>query len=899
MTPGVPPKPRLASPKPSRVVVGWVVYALLLLASHTVQALRTDSPGTSRNKASILIPLTDDAGTIDAQTQEIACSTWTVSQGNRLTRDPVLLLHGSPGNGDNFTRLAPRLAAAGYETLAPDLPGFGDSTKDLPSYAIRAHAFAMLEMLDARGIERAHVAGWSQGGGVALWMAEIAPDRVASITLIASVGVQEAEGSGSYLFEHIKYGVGYLGLVLGAEAIPHFGLLQEHWFRRSFIRNFWDSDQRPLRGIMSRLNTPTLILHGRNDFLTPIWAATASHELITPSRLIITDASHFLPIVQADQTAADMTAFLDARTAGLPIERATIDRAPLDMRRSARFARAAQRVQQSVPWWALLVVAGALAFARAELAAGLLGFAVAMVWLDAGIAGAALAGGLSARTAWMWWRGRRATGHAKLRPAAIVSWQHECSLGRLGLMLRTRFQPWRRDEAARATGQLRRLGIAGTLGAACGTALWTALALVLAMTAASVTLALLGDGFLAMALALVAAVFTVRLGVFAATWSGRRRLLATLGRARRREFWPAALLYTPVAIRLLATAARHRGLLTFTCVNPVIGAGGGVVGESKHRIQSGLEGLGEGVMRTVLLEPGDTETRLAALDQAIADGRLPDAYPLVLKPDAGQRGYGVKVVKGPADARDYFTRMTRPVLAQQYHPGPVEVGVLWVREPDAAEANNNTPDRVGRVFSVTSKEFPRLNADGRHTIEQLIYRHPRYRMQADILLDRMAGRRLEIPDRDETVSLGNIGNHAQGALFRDGMHLMTPELEAWIDRAATAFRGTEPAEAARPEGDNGLDFGRFDIRARSIEDLASARNLGIIELNGTTAESTNIYDPDRSVWWTWGVLLRQWQALFRLGARRRRLGVRPMGLAELRRAWSEFAEDRPDLGAAE
>ncbi|QKK09712.1 MAG: alpha/beta fold hydrolase [Planctomycetota bacterium] len=898
MTPGVSPNARLAPRKPSRVVVGWVIYAVLLAASHGVQWLRAEVPGTSRNATTVEIPLTDTDGVVEGRTQEVAYFRWNVTRAERQTHDPILLLHGSPGSGTNFTRLAPRLADAGYAVFAPDLPGFGDSTKALPSYAIRAHAHAMLELLDALGIDRVHVAGWSQGGGVALWMAELAPDRVASLTLIASVGVQESEGSGSYLFEHIKYGVGYLGLVLGGEAIPHFGLLQEHWFRRSFIRNFWDSDQRPLRDIMSRLTAPTLILHGRDDFLTPIWAATASHELITPSRLIITGDSHFLPVVQAEQTAADMAAFLNARTAGLPMQRDTIDRAP------ARHATQPHALPRSPARPAGRPVVGAPARRRrAHPCARRTRRRPPRIRRRHGLAR----------------RGHRRAQHS---PAACRPAPRGCG-GAAAAPPGTpssdppRWSPGNTRPPSddsdscsapasspggatrpRATGQLRRLGITGTLGAACGTALWTALALVLAMTAASIALATLGDGFLAMAAALLAAPLAVRLGIYAATWSGRRRLLATLGRARRREFWPATVLYAPVAIRLLATAARHRGLLTFTCVNPVIGAGGGVVGESKHRIQTGLEGLGEGVMRTALLAPGDPDTRLASLEQAIESGRLPDGYPLVLKPDAGQRGYGVKVVRSPADARDYLTRMTRPVLAQQYHPGPIEVGVLWVREPDPPTGDNSA-GRVGRVFSVTAKEFPRLKTDGRHTIEQLIYRHPRFRLQADILLDRMAGRRLEIPERDDTVSLGNIGNHAQGALFRDGMHLMTPELEAWIDRAAAAFRSTEPTEHARPDGDNGLDFGRFDIRARSIEDLAAARDLGIIELNGTTAESTNIYDPDRSVWWTWGVLLRQWQVLYRLGARRRSLGVPPMGLAELRRAWAEFADDRPDLGAAE
>ena len=890
------PSARLVTRRPRRLVVAWAVYLVLLAISHTLQSVRAPTPGIFRNRPSVEVRMTDDHGPVEGAPLRIAYHRWKPSGTAMEGRAPIILLHGSPGDGSNFMRLGPRLVHAGYDTIAPDLPGFGASTKDLPSYSTTAHAHAMFEMLDVLGIERAHIAGWSQGGGVALEMAAMMPGRVGSLTLMASVGVQEAEGSGSYLFEHAKYGVGYLGLVLGAEAIPHFGLLGSHSFRRSFIRNFWDSDQRPLRAIMADLTTPTLILHGRNDFLTPLRAATISHELIGPSRLIVSDASHFLPVMQADEVASDMVAFLDARTAGKPVERATIDRSPPDTRPSARAARAVQRVQHAVPWWALLIACGALAFGRAELTAACLGFAVAMVWIDAGIAGAALAGGAGARTAWMWWQGRHACGHTRLRDAAMVSWRHESSLGRTGVMLRTRLQPWRRDEAARALGQMRRLGITGALGAGLGTVIWAALALVLSLLGASLTIAWLGDGFAAMAAGLLAAVLAVRVGVLSVTWTGRRRLLASLGRARRHEFWPAPVFYAPVLARLLVTAARRRGLLTFTCVNPVIGSGGGVVGESKHRIQTGLNGVGESVMRTVLLEPGHPDARLATLEEAIERGSLPGGYPFVLKPDAGQRGYGVKVVRCPADARDYLTRMTRPVVAQQYHPGPVEIGALWVREADPASAR---PGRLGRVFSVTAKEFPRIEGDGRHSLEQLIYRHPRYRMQADVLLDRMAGRRLEIPPQRESISLGNIGNHAQGSIFRDGTHLMTPELEAWIDRAATAFRGDTPADCTPADGDNGLDFGRFDIRARSFEDLAAARDLGIIELNGTTAESTNIYDPDRSVWWAWDVLFRQWQLLFRLGHRRRRQGVPPMGLLELQRAWSEFENGRPDLGAAE
>ena len=49
----------------------------------------------------------------------------------------------------------------------------------------------LLDRLDALGIERAHVVGYSMGGGVALEMCERSPERIASLTLLSAIGVQE------------------------------------------------------------------------------------------------------------------------------------------------------------------------------------------------------------------------------------------------------------------------------------------------------------------------------------------------------------------------------------------------------------------------------------------------------------------------------------------------------------------------------------------------------------------------------------------------------------------------------------------------------------------------------------------------------------------------------------
>lgn len=888
------PSPTHPTRHTRRGILVCAIYLALLALSHAFQL--ANRPANALPLSAVDVPITNNQGPIPNTTQHITYRHWKPERADSSADEPILLIHGSPGDAANFDRLGTRLAAAGYEVYAPDLPGFGGSTKRLPAYSMRAHAHAIRELLDTLGIQRVHIAGWSQGGGVALRLADLQPDRTASLTLIASIGVQETEGSGSYVFEHIKYATGYLGLVLGGEAIPHFGILGSHAFRRSFIRNFWDSDQRPLRQIMANLHTPTLILHGRNDFLTPLVAATTTHELIRPSRLVILDASHFLPILQADQVATEMGAFLDQRANHTPIQHTTIQRAPPDTSPSAALSRAASRSLRAIPWWVLLLACSIFAFTRPELAAGLLGFAVAMVWIDAGIASAGLFAGMLSRAGWNHRRARHGTPNTRLEPPALHSWKLEATRGRFGMMLRAQLQPWRRDQAATAMGQARSLGIPGALGIVGGAALWTAVTLIAAMLGAALSkqipLPQIGGELPTMLASATLAILAARLAVFALTWTGRRRLLAALGRARRREFWHPALFYLPVAISLIPTVIKSRGLLTFTCANPVIGAGGGVVGESKHEIQSNLKDAGPSVMPTVLLQPGDPETRLETLNDAITNGDIPDAFPLVLKPDAGQRGYAVRIVNNEKQARDYLARMTRPIIAQQYHPGPIELGVLWVRDTNKTDTK---PSRTGHIFSITAKQFPTITADGTHTIEQLIYRHPRYRMQADMLLESLAGRRLDVPPKGQTVPLGSIGNHAMGAIFRDAPELITPQLETWIDNAATAFRADPPQGTHLPDQDNGLDFGRFDIRAQSEEDLAAARNLGIIELNGTTAESTNIYDPDRSIWWAWRVLARQWKLLYKLGRRRRDQGARPMRLHELRSAWRDFSDDRPEI----
>jgi pimeloyl-ACP methyl ester carboxylesterase len=95
------------------------------------------------------------------------------------------MLHGQPGSGSDWQQLADQMPP-GIRVVALDRPGYG--ANPLPAGGFAVNALAVVAELDARGIERAVLVGHSYGGGVALSVAALAPERVEALVLLASVG---------------------------------------------------------------------------------------------------------------------------------------------------------------------------------------------------------------------------------------------------------------------------------------------------------------------------------------------------------------------------------------------------------------------------------------------------------------------------------------------------------------------------------------------------------------------------------------------------------------------------------------------------------------------------------------------------------------------------------------
>jgi pimeloyl-ACP methyl ester carboxylesterase len=100
---------------------------------------------------------------------------------------PVVLLHGFGGDHSAWQLIQETLSPHA-RTVAFDLPGHGLSLDYPGAGSPKTAANAVIAALDARGIERAHLVGHSMGGAVSCLVALFAPQKVASLTLLAPGG---------------------------------------------------------------------------------------------------------------------------------------------------------------------------------------------------------------------------------------------------------------------------------------------------------------------------------------------------------------------------------------------------------------------------------------------------------------------------------------------------------------------------------------------------------------------------------------------------------------------------------------------------------------------------------------------------------------------------------------
>jgi abhydrolase domain-containing protein 6 len=235
--------------------------------------------------------------------------------------EPVLLLHGFGASADNWNRFAARLTKR-YRVIAPDLPGWGQSTRlEAESYAYPMQVERLHQLVAQLGLKRFHLLGHSMGGFLASAYAARFPEEVITLGLLAPHGVTEPQPSELAL--SVAAGDNWLVARSVAEFdrllnkvfarrpyLPKsvFKLLAAHAIRGSAksakIFAELQTNEPPLIERLCQIKAPTLIVWGDQDRVLNVSCAEVFRQGIKSSDLLVLPGIGHMPLVESARECA-------------------------------------------------------------------------------------------------------------------------------------------------------------------------------------------------------------------------------------------------------------------------------------------------------------------------------------------------------------------------------------------------------------------------------------------------------------------------------------------------------------------------------------------------------------------------------------------------------------------
>jgi pimeloyl-ACP methyl ester carboxylesterase len=252
--------------------------------------------------------------------------------------DPLVLIHGLGATKGSFLPTIAALAGS-FRVIALDLPGFGESLKPLTApYDPPFFAQSVVDLLDALRLPRAHVAGNSLGGRIALELGLRHSERVGRLVLLAPSLAWRRERPWAPLVRVLRPELGLLQVTPRwvVEAVVHriIPVAQGNWihagvdeFLRAYLtprgrvafyaaaRQIYLEEPHGATGFWTRLaalEPAALFVWGKHDWLVPIAFAAHVRRTLPGARHVELDCGHVPQVERPAQTHAAITAFLQA-----------------------------------------------------------------------------------------------------------------------------------------------------------------------------------------------------------------------------------------------------------------------------------------------------------------------------------------------------------------------------------------------------------------------------------------------------------------------------------------------------------------------------------------------------------------------------------------------------------
>jgi hypothetical protein len=328
------------------------------------------------------------------------------------------------------------------------------------------------------------------------------------------------------------------------------------------------------------------------------------------------------------------------------------------------------------------------------------------------------------------------------------------------------------------------------------------------------------------------------------------------------EYWPQWLVYAPITPVLVYYFIRARSIFFNTASNPDMEYGGYLM-ESKFTIHQQLPA--NITPATIKVTPASDISIVLSQKNNASIG-----FPCYCKPNIGGKGLGVKKITSDAEIRNYHQSIGVDYLIQEAIPYEHEVGIFYSRLPGSEN---------GKITGIVAKKNMIIVGDGQSTFRQLINATPRYYYQRSRLYKEYAGELDMVIPKGMCKVLSEVGNHARGSMFIDVTYQNNPALENVIDAISKKY--------------NTFYFGRYDVRYRDWKSLCAGKHFALVELNGAGSEPTHIYDPAKSLWQAWKIIIYHFDMMYKIANAHHKKGVPYLSLKQglaLNKAYKKYCE---------
>jgi len=255
-------------------------------------------------------------------------SSGKISYNQVGTGQPILLLHGLFADKEQWNSMMCQLSKAGYQAIAPDLPGYGSSTGFATrDYTLENQVTLLHELTNQLGIHSLDVAGSSMGGTIATLYSQRYPEQSRSLAFIGSpLGVTDwASSIRNSIFDGInpfipitkeQFDLEISLLFVTPPTIPSnvkTEKVNDYITRNRHYQKIWDIINLYDDVLCQRRSTqvPTLAIWGTKDKIYDIRGASRLQRCIPQSQVIrLPKAGHLLLIENSKEATADYLKFL-------------------------------------------------------------------------------------------------------------------------------------------------------------------------------------------------------------------------------------------------------------------------------------------------------------------------------------------------------------------------------------------------------------------------------------------------------------------------------------------------------------------------------------------------------------------------------------------------------------